>query len=83
MTSTVTQVTIANTTSSSYETLSATLGGVVILLLLVLLVQKEFMRVLGDRRSRRWMQTLNIAIVPLMLTSGFVIVTRFLAILLS
>ena len=76
MTSTVTELTITTIQSNTYETLSTSLGLIVILLLIVLLVQKEFIRAIGGPRSQTWMQALNIAIIPLLLTFGLTVVMR-------
>ena len=77
MTSTVTELTIATFSSDTYEVLSASVGLVVILLLLFLVAEKELIRAFGGKRSQTWMQTLNLAIVPLLLAFGFIVVMRF------
>jgi hypothetical protein len=77
MTSTVTELTITTFSSNTYEVLSASVGLVVILLLLFLVAEKELIRAFGGKRSQTWMQTLNLAIVPLLLAFGFIVVMRF------
>jgi hypothetical protein len=77
MTATVTEVTISTIMSNSSDTLSTTLGIIATLLLLVLLVQKEIISALDNPRAKRWADTLNIAIVPLLLAFGLVVAIRF------
>jgi phosphoglycerol transferase MdoB-like AlkP superfamily enzyme len=77
MTSTVTELTIATFSSNTYEVLSASVGLIVILLLLFLVAEKELIRAFGGKRSQTWMRTLNLAIVPLLLAFGFIVVMRF------
>lgn len=78
MTAIVTQVTI---TSTTYDALSTTLGVIAIMLLIALLALKELTRAYGGPRSGVWVQTLNIAILPLLLTFGLTIVMRLVHIL--
>ncbi len=78
MTSTVTEVTRTLILSSTYESLSTSLGAIAILLLFVLLVLKELMRARGGPHSRRWMRTLDIAIAPLLLTFGIIVIMRLI-----
>jgi hypothetical protein len=81
MTSTVTEVTRAFITSTMYSTLSPTLGIIAIVLLVVLLIERELLRASGGPRSSLWLQTLNIAIVPLLLTFGLVVIARLIDIM--
>jgi hypothetical protein len=81
MTSTVTEVTTATIMLDPFDSLSATVGIIIILLLLLLMFQKELIRVSGGRRARLWMRALDLAIVPLLLTFGLIIVRRFLDLL--
>ena len=78
MTSIVTEVTRTLILSSTYESLSTSLGSIAILLLFVLLVQKELMRAHGGPHSRRWMRALDIAIAPLLLTFGIIVIMRLI-----
>jgi hypothetical protein len=81
MTSTVTKITITTIVSNSYNALSATIGIIAILLLMVLLLQKELLRAAGGIRARLWLQTLNVAIVPLLFTFTLILVVRFVNLL--
>jgi hypothetical protein len=81
MASTVTQATITTITSNSYETLSVTLGIIVILLLFALLCQKELVRAWKGPQSEMWMQTLNIAIAPLLASFGAIMILRLVDLL--
>jgi hypothetical protein len=83
MTSTVTELTITTIASSTYESLSTTLSVVVLVLLLVLLIQKELVWAFGGPRSGVWMQALDTAIVPLLVTFGLVVIIRILGFLQS
>jgi hypothetical protein len=65
----------------SHAILSTTLGAIAIVLLIALLLQKELLRARGGPRTRAWFSTLNVAIVPLLLAFGFIIVTRLLDLL--
>ena len=78
MTSTVTVVTRMLILSSTYESLSTSLGAIVILLLIVLLVQKELLRARSGSHVRKWMRALNIAIAPLLLTFGIIVIMRLI-----
>ena len=78
MSSTVTEVTILTIGSTTPDVLSTTVSVIVIVLLLVLIVQKELVRAFGGPQSREWMQALNIAIVPLLLAFGVIILVRFI-----
>lgn len=77
MTSTVTEVTTAAITSASYEALSISVGVITIMLLLILLILKEGMRAYGGPRSETWMETLNVAIIPLLMTFTLIMALRF------
>jgi uncharacterized BrkB/YihY/UPF0761 family membrane protein len=81
MTATVTDVIIATIRSSTPDTLASTFGVILIMLLLVLLLQKELVRAYDASRSRKWLQTLNVAILPLLIAFGIIIVMRFLGLL--
>lgn len=81
MTSTVTQATIAALTSTSYDTLSTTIGILVVIVLIVLLLQKELARVLVGSRAQPWIHAFDLALVPL-LVAFLIIVTARLAELL-
>ena len=81
MTATVTEITVTTIRSNIYNALSTTIGLITILLLIALLLEKELIRAFGSPRSGPWMQALDIAIVPLLLASGLVIVRRFVDLL--
>jgi hypothetical protein len=81
MTSTVTEVTRMIILSSNYGRLSNSLSLIVILLLVVVLAQKELMRALGSSRSKTWMRALDIAIVPLWLAFGVMVIRRLIALI--
>ena len=51
----------------------------IIALLVVLLLVKEFFRTSNHGRSRAWMQSLDIVIVPLLIIFSLIIVIRFLS----
>lgn len=75
MTSTVTNATLTTIGSNTYSTI---ISVVVIVLLLTLLLEKELVRAFGHPRSRDWIQALDVAIVPLLLAFGVIILVRFL-----
>jgi hypothetical protein len=76
MTLIVTAITKMIVLSRTYEPLSTGLGLLVILLLIVLLVQKELIRALEGRRSSRWLRFLDLAIAPLVLIFGLIMLLR-------
>ena len=81
MTATVTQLTIALATASAYEFPSTILDVMIVLLLIILLIQRELVRASGGPRLETWMQTLNIAIIPLSIAFVLITVTRFVDLL--
>ncbi len=81
MTSIVTEVTRVTIESYSYDNLSTTIGILVVVLLVVLLIQKELIRGFNGSRSRIWMQVLDIAIVPLLLTFSLMVIMHFVDLL--
>lgn len=72
----VTKVILTTIMSSSYEITSGTLGFITIMFLITLLVLKELGRVFGGARSRLFVQTLDIVIIPLFLVFGFILAMR-------
>ena len=76
MTSTVTQITQATILLNPYGPLSDSLGLIAIVLLIVLLIEKELVRSVGGPHLQAWMRALNIAIAPLVLACGLIIVLR-------
>lgn len=75
MTSTITDATLITVGSNTYSTI---ISVIVIVLLLALLLEKELVRAFGSPRSRDWMQALDIAIMPLILAFGIIILVRFI-----
>jgi hypothetical protein len=77
MTSAITQLREA---LSGVNTLpfSDTASILLIILLIVLLVQKELVRATRNRRSKIWMQTLDIALAPILIAVGFMVIMRVL-----
>ena len=61
--------------SSSYESLSTTVGAVAVLLLLSLLLVKEVVRV-SMHRADRTMRMVDAGIAPLLPTAGIIVVAR-------
>ncbi len=76
MTSTVTDVTTSTLGSTSYETLSTTVGLAVVVVLIVLLLQKELATVLLGERAREWVRAFDLALIPLELAFFVIIVAR-------
>lgn len=76
MTSTVTQATIGTLLSTTYDTLSTTIGITVVIVLLVLLLQKELARILGGDRAATWVHAFDLALVPLLLTFVLIVTAR-------
>ncbi len=76
MTSTVTQITQTTILLNADGSLSDSLGLIAIVLLMVLLIEKELVRSVGGPRSQAWMRALNIAIAPLVLACGLIIILR-------
>jgi hypothetical protein len=81
MTIVLNQATLAALSGASYDSLSATFGAVAIVLLLALLVLKELMRSRPRHQRPGALQVFDLATAPLMMTFGFVILMRLLALL--
>jgi hypothetical protein len=81
MTATVNQVTITMITSNTYDALSTSIGVMAILFLVILLIHKELIRTIDSPQSGSWMQVFNIAIVPLFLAFGLIIISRLISLL--
>lgn len=79
MTSTVTNVTKTLIETISFNDRSMSVGIIAILLLLTLLSQKELIRAANAPRSKMLLSTFNVAIVPLLLVFGFIVLMRFIA----
>lgn len=77
MTSTLTETVIAIITANTYQALSNTFGVMAILLLIVLLVIKELFRVSERHRLGTRLQAFDVALVPLLLAFGLVMLMRF------
>lgn len=76
MTSTVTEVTVTTLRSTTYDTLSTTVGVAVVLVLLVLLLQKEVARIAGGDRANAWVHAFDLALLPLLLTFVLIVGAR-------
>ena len=81
MTSTVTEASRAAITANPLNNLSTALGLIVIALLMMLLVQKELFRAQGGSRWTHVAQTLDTAILPLLLATGCIVSLRVLDIM--
>jgi hypothetical protein len=73
MISTVTTSTVTTVTTAA---LAASLALLAIVALLVLLIQKEVISVSDNQRMQTWSKVLNIAILPLLLGSIFIVVVK-------
>jgi len=71
MISTVTTTTVTTVTSI---TLMASMALLMIVVLLILLIQKEIITVSDNQRLQAWGRIINVAIVPLLLSFGFIAV---------
>jgi hypothetical protein len=60
----------------TFETLSASVGLVAIILLLVLLSVKELMRATAPERFQQRAEALDVAIAPLLLAFGCIVLAR-------
>ena len=69
--------------TNSHEVLTTSFGMVAILLLIVLLIYKEMVRVYDAPHAKRWIQTLNSAIYPLLGVFGIIVLLRLLDLLLA
>lgn len=64
--------------SLPYQTTPISIDIVILGLLLLLLVQKELLRAYDNVRFERWIQVLNVVIVPLVLGAGVMMLARLL-----
>jgi hypothetical protein len=71
MISTVTTTTVTTVTSIA---LTASLALLAIVVLMLLLIQKEIISVSENRKLHAWGRIINVAIVPLLLSFGFIAV---------
>jgi hypothetical protein len=78
MTSTVTEITLTTILFSTHTSRATSLGLILVLLLVALVVERELMRARGGSQSERWMRTLNVAIVPLLIAFVVIVVIRLL-----
>ena len=78
MTATITDSITAIVQAASFGALTSTYGLTAILLFLLLLIGKEMSRIRDGAPSRRRLQVFNVALLPLLLTSGLVVLVRFL-----
>jgi hypothetical protein len=76
MTSTVTEAATRVLLSSSYNTLSTTVGLAVVIALGVLLFQREVTRILGGDRAAGWDWAFDIALVPLLFVFFVIVAAR-------
>jgi hypothetical protein len=81
MTAIITETIIRAIRGANYSVLSTTFGVTAIALLLVLLISKELLRSQGDPRREAAMRALDIAILPLLLAFGAIMVMRFVILL--
>lgn len=70
--------TVTTLESLSYAVLSTTVGVVSVLLLIGLLTWREIVNVAGGQHRQIWKRGLDIAIVPLLLVFGMIVVNRLL-----
>lgn len=71
MISTVTTTTVTTVTSIA---LMASMALLAIVVLMILLIQKEIITVSDNQRLQAWGRIINVAIVPLLLSFGFIAV---------
>ncbi len=82
-TTTVTTITSVTSTTTTVTTVTfaASLALVSILVLFVLLLQKELVTASDGPGFKAWGRTLDVAIVPLLMTFGMIAVTRIAQVL--
>jgi hypothetical protein len=78
MTSTVTQVTLTTILFNTPTSVATSLGLILFFLLVALVVERELMRARGGSQSERYMRTLNVAILPLLMAFVVIVVIRIL-----
>jgi len=76
VTSIVTQLVALTVQENTYDVLSVSFGMIAILLLIILLVMKEMLRTFGGSRFKTWAEALDVAIAPLLLAFGLIIIMR-------
>jgi hypothetical protein len=81
MTATVSQFMRLLLTTSGGDALSTALGAVTVILLIGLLIQKEIIRAQAGAKTKVWIDTLNVAIVPLLFAFTVIVMVRFLSVL--
>jgi hypothetical protein len=77
----VSTVTTSTVTTVTTVTLAGAISLIAILALLTFLIQKEILSVSLDRRAQALHRLLNVAIVPLLISFGFIAVVRVFEVL--
>lgn len=77
----VTTITPSTVSIQALSTLSGSLALIGIIVLLVLLIQKELASASTGQRYHKMSQILNIAIIPLLIVFGLIVVSRVIEVL--
>lgn len=78
MTSSINQSVIDFLRATDYDAVSTTVGLAAAAALAILLVEREAVRAFGGERAKRWIHGLDIAVLPLLLSFGVIVILRLL-----
>ena len=68
---------------TDYDAISTTAGLAAVFALTLLLVQREMVRAHGGDRAARWIGGLDVAVLPLIVSFGMIVLLRLLQLLPS
>jgi len=81
MTSLVSDAVLEFLSATDYDAISTTVGLTSVIALLVLLIERETVRAYGGERSRHWLRGLDLAVRPLLVAFGIIVLLRLLQLL--
>ena len=81
MSSSINRAVVDFLTATNYDVVSTTVGLAAVSALILLLIEREAVRAYGGARARRWIHGLDIAVLPLLVSFGIIILLRLIQLL--
>jgi hypothetical protein len=81
MSSSINQAVVDFLAATNYDVVSTTVGLTAVSALLLPLIEREVVRAYGGTRSRRWIHGLDVAVLPLLVSFGIIILLRLVQLL--
>jgi len=81
MTSSINDSVIEYLLGTNYDAISTTAGLAAVFALTLLLLQREMVRAHGGERAARWIGGLDVAVLPLVVSFGMIVLLRLLQLL--